>query len=663
MQNLVNRGESLGPQDELVLFPSPQGTFGGTIQFWKVDDKRYVSSPELLLAAKSSHRQVSGLGRILDSNWVNIGLLKEWIHECLGRHGGICENPFQLHKISPAWLIDTIDNCVVAGDGIQDYIALSYTWGTATQLQNKPGILVELQKPGALGQTHFADLLSPTLKHAMGLTRILEQRYLWADTLCIVRGNGEQTAAQLQLMGLIYASAELTIMATDGDATHGIPGLRGISQSRELVQLQFPVGEDDILVIRQNPSLSSGFGSSAYFSRAWTFQEYLLSKRCLIIGEGQFHWKCSCSIHHEDMYGAEPMGGLLIAASKFPKIVSGLPDFYEIRLPLREFNGRDLKFPEDALASVSGLLAIMSRSFEGGFIYGIPEICFDSGLVWTAGRLEPIMERRIHSGKNDTILQGSRLPSWSWIGWKEKRLLIGIENNGELGNSNYITRRNTKWYSHETPFSRTKHAIQPSFLDPIGYSGDEASKVLLLEGWEREKFDPSQHVTPEWVSRGGFPVLGEYVYKHPKLPGRQFWRQFHVKDIHNDSSLNLAPQHPFLSCQTKSGWFRAKLLPQARFVCSNLAVHVLILGKDELGCGFLQLHSEEQKAAFLTPESDEETNATVADKAAEDGGFQEMYGVLWVEWNGGIAYRKGAGYIQKERWESYDLKDVDLILG
>lgn len=147
---------------------------------------------------------------------------------CLANHHSRCGNPLNLAKVSPAWLIDTTRNCIVAGRGIQDYVALSYRWGEAAHLQNELRILHELQVPGALLQPQFADLVSPTLKHAIGLTRVLGERYMWADALCIVKDDGDQPSSQLQLMGYIYASAKLTIVAIDGDASHGIPGLRGI---------------------------------------------------------------------------------------------------------------------------------------------------------------------------------------------------------------------------------------------------------------------------------------------------------------------------------------------------------------------------------------------------------------------------------------------------
>ncbi|KAF5665102.1 hypothetical protein FDENT_12665 [Fusarium denticulatum] len=49
----------------------------------------------------------------------------------------------------------------------------------------------------------------------------------------------------------------------------------------------------------------------------------------------------------------------------------------------------------------------------------------------------------------------------------------------------------------------------------------------------------------------------------------------------------------------------------------------------------------------------------------EDGEvqLQEFYGILWVEWTDGAAYRKGCGYVSKELWEEQVLEDVDLTLG
>jgi hypothetical protein len=45
------------------------------------------------------------------------------------------------------------------------------------------------------------------------------------------------------------------------------------------------------------------------------------------------------------------------------------------------------------------------------------------------------------------------------------------------------------------------------------------------------------------------------------------------------------------------------------------------------------------------------------------GGIYEFYNVLWIEWTGGIAYRKGLGRVNKAAWEAADRELIDVVLG
>ncbi|KAK8126823.1 uncharacterized protein PG998_002582 [Apiospora kogelbergensis] len=628
----------------------------------------------LLLVDASPIPRTPGLGRILDPNWVDTDLLKEWMCECLTEHQHLCENPLKLAETSPAWLIDVTNNCIIAGDGVQNYgyVALSYRWGNTACLQSELSILGELQEPGALLKPQFADRVSPTLKHAIGLARIMGERYLWADALCIVQDNGEQTRAQLQLMGAIYSSAKLTIVSIDGDADHGIPGLKGTSDPRELSVLKFPLGKSNQVVIRRVPRLFHDNGCSPYFARAWTFQEYLLSKRRLIIGNNQFHWSCSSTTCHEDMYGVDYVSHNNTRMKRFPQMLLGKPDFDELIELTMEYNERNLSFPEDALAGISGLLSIISRSFEGGFIYGLAETCFDSALMWSAANALPL-QRRIHSGKDHAILQGSQLPSWSWLGWKGPIFAhteYGEELDGPL--NLFITECITQWYSQETPTSSIKHTIHSTFLDHDG----KFMEGLLAKGWVKEQFDKSKHIRPDY-ERKPFYVLGDYVYKHPSLPERLFWRPFATQDISEDSKSKIPPQHPFISCDTKRGWFNAEKLSEPESVWDTFTAQVSVVGKTHGCCGYLQLPSDEHMAAFQATHLD--NNRTVELVAIclqkmvkQERGYHgivwnpqydESYGVLWIEWLNGIAYRRGVGYVEKTSWENHDLEDIHLILG
>ena len=54
-------------------------------------------------------------------------------------------------------------------------------------------------------------------------------------------------------------------------------------------------------------------------------------------------------------------------------ICSGYPDLRQTSELVTWYNKRDLTYPGDALLAISGLLAVLSRGFEDGFLYGLPE--------------------------------------------------------------------------------------------------------------------------------------------------------------------------------------------------------------------------------------------------------------------------------------------------
>ncbi|PMD14869.1 hypothetical protein NA56DRAFT_754519 [Hyaloscypha hepaticicola] len=40
-----------------------------------------------------------------------------------------------------------------------------------------------------------------------------------------------------------------------------------------------------------------------------------------------------------------------------------------------------------------------------------------------------------------------------------------------------------------------------------------------------------------------------------------------------------------------------------------------------------------------------------------------LYHVLWIEWEDGIAYRRGLGRVLKEAWDRMATDEIDLVLG
>ena len=65
-----------------------------------------------------------------------------------------------------------------------------------------------------------------TVLDAMEFCKKMDQRYLWIDRYCIIQDLPEQKHDQLQAMGIIYHRAYFTIIAAEGDALRGLPGVQ-----------------------------------------------------------------------------------------------------------------------------------------------------------------------------------------------------------------------------------------------------------------------------------------------------------------------------------------------------------------------------------------------------------------------------------------------------
>ncbi|KAF7556835.1 hypothetical protein G7Z17_g1176 [Cylindrodendrum hubeiense] len=629
-----------------------------------------------LLAKRSDEPQTPGYGRILDPNWIDLNLAKQWKKDCLTQHGEKCHNSLGIRPVPPAWLIDTVNDCLVPGTGISDYVALSYRWGTSTAFCTLRHLLASLLKPGSLSPNQYGREVPPGIKHAMKLVGVIDERYLWVDAMCIVQDDETHREEQLQLMGTFYSSAKLTIVAADGDAAEGILGLRGISPPRKFDQVVIPVFETESVIIREQPLMIAP--DSPYFERGWTFQEFLLSKRRLIFTKKQIHWHCTCADWTEDIIAtAASPNEMGVLDSCLSNMLNSPTEFGWLNLLLRNYNDRKFTYAEDALPGISGLLAILSRSFDGGFLFGLPEMCFDSALLWYT----PLkgMKRRKDSGRTKQLAFTSRLPSWSWIGWWGFSTVMIREETFAMNSCHRRTIPITQWYTHKTPQAAEKRPIQSSWLHLREKIKD--SNFKLPKEWTREIYDEARRYCPP-------EGLGNYIYSHATFPNRYFWLPVPILAANEDAKPFNPPQTPYISCETKRGWFSAMRIAKGEFMddyieLSGPGLHVKVVDSKGKRCGQLSLHTAEDLLQFPAADSGNvfkvelvaicrqrigilpsaKRNGVEFSLLAERPVYTNVYRVLWVHWIDSVAYRKASGIIMHDAWEGHDLEDVHLVMG
>ena len=205
--------------------------------------------------------------------------LKSWLSTCETTHPWC---PWK-HPTRPIQfrLLDVHALCIKdflnTSDQQLTYAALSYVWGAKPQrLRLTRTNQDALYREGGIEACE----LSKTLSDAVSVVRMLGERYIWIDSLCIVQDSNEDLESQIPFVGYIYAKALVTIVAASGDHNDaGLPGINGTQRptSAQSVQ-QLPLAKSDQSeneVYSSMPPLQIGtldyLEDTVWETRGWTY--------------------------------------------------------------------------------------------------------------------------------------------------------------------------------------------------------------------------------------------------------------------------------------------------------------------------------------------------------------------------------------------------------
>lgn len=382
----------------------------------------------------------------------------------------------------------------------EPYVALSYCWGKSIHKTTKRNHGERFRQSKSL----ILEDMPPNIRNAIELVSRLglkrgerEVRYMWIDSLCIVQDDHDARdwERNAENMDLIFGNAFFTICAAD-EPDDGPDGKSADEHTQYGLKAMYdrrsPEEKEILPGLKLVVSRSSQYvlPNSKWNKRGWTFQEHLLSRRCLIFTGNRIYFQCRMS-NYDDTgidWSTDWRKSALLTVDE----VKQRPiQFYMKAVSL--YTGRDLTDPKDILKAFGGVISLVEWYTCARMYYGLPSSHFDFVLLW-----------RPKEGKG----RRHGFPSWSWSGWqREDNPGTGTSAfypadvlEGELADLNrwLLDRTWIQWY-----------------IQDVGQEGVGKEPRPLWDGYHPRYPERVQRVEGRWKGYDGYWSAGEELPETP----------------------------------------------------------------------------------------------------------------------------------------------------
>ncbi|KAJ4026227.1 hypothetical protein NW752_001166 [Fusarium irregulare] len=264
---------------------------------------------------------------------------------------------------------------------VAQYTSLSYCWGGHQELQ------LNAHTEATLLNGIPVSSLPRTLRDAVLVTYNLGLQFIWVDCLCIRQDNPQDIALEIAQMPQVYTNSFITISAAR--ARHSNEGfLHHIASppiSEPAFRLPFacPDGKLGSVI------LSTGLVKSPISERAWTLQEYVLSRRVLQFTDAGLHWTCREAVGFRQDDACLALDYL----SPFRDSYRMFQGLYESNRACRhwmniveEYTKRDLTYATDKLPAISGVAEVWAQALDDSYLAGVWLSHLPGALLWTSAQ-------------------------------------------------------------------------------------------------------------------------------------------------------------------------------------------------------------------------------------------------------------------------------------
>lgn len=132
-----------------------------------------------------SWRVIKEMGAV-DRQRLRPDKLLDWIRHCEESYGYRCSSAHS-HTGFEIYLIDLEHSCIIETNTEHRYLALSYVSGGHSGLQMTLASRDHLLQEGSLNDKKNSSAISQAVKDTMALTISIGERFLWVDSMCIVK--------------------------------------------------------------------------------------------------------------------------------------------------------------------------------------------------------------------------------------------------------------------------------------------------------------------------------------------------------------------------------------------------------------------------------------------------------------------------------------------
>jgi hypothetical protein len=301
--------------------------------------------------------------------------------------------------------------------------------------------------------------LSKVFQDAIRVTRRLGVQWIWIDSLCIIQDSKADWEVESAKMCDYYENSYVTISASSSkDGT--FPFLRERERGWWPERFKFISSdgtESEVQARRhQGSSMAQPLEDLDFLaSRAWAWQETVLSSRILHYTQAELIWECKSEVCSED--GATPLGFYSMGLPHMLLLSAELP-YSRWHDLIASYSVRQLTFETDKLPAVSGVASRVHEVVGSEYLAGLWKDNLPMELCWSVDYISS------PSSTSQLLPTSFIAPSWSWA--SVKGALSFVDPNPNCPFESLITILDAK-----------------SSVPGLNPYGEVADGYLVAQGW------------------------------------------------------------------------------------------------------------------------------------------------------------------------------------